>query len=371
MKDFEELNIAIFSPNKNPYSETFIQAHKLLLKGRVHYFYGKGDNIKNEDDKYKRNYLIFLLFKLYGKITNKGYSYARDRVLSNSMRKLKVDAILIEYGTHAHHLRNFLKNIKIPITVHFHGSDATVNKIIEFSNNYEDVFGLSNKVIAVSKDMEKKLLNIGCPKNKLIYNVYGPRIEFEEINPKFSKKRFIAIGRFTNKKAPYYLILSFMKVLDVHEDAELHIAGNGVLFNTCTNLINYFGLQHSIKLIGVITPEQYQEYLSTSRAFVQHSITADNGDMEGTPLAVLEASVSGIPVISTFHAGITDVIINKKTGLLSKEHDVDLMADNMIKVLSDLDYAKEMGAAGKNHIKNNFSMERHITSLQEIIKSTI
>ena len=42
------LNIAIFSPNKNPYSETFIQAHKNYLKDKVFYYYGSGQNIKLE-----------------------------------------------------------------------------------------------------------------------------------------------------------------------------------------------------------------------------------------------------------------------------------------------------------------------------------
>jgi hypothetical protein len=57
--------------------------------------------------------------------------------------------------------------------------------------------------------MEQMLLEMGCPKNKLIYNVYGPNPEFLKVKPTFRKKQFVAIGRFTDKKAPYYTILAF------------------------------------------------------------------------------------------------------------------------------------------------------------------
>ena len=85
--------------------------------------------------------------------------------------------------------------------------------------------------------------------------------------------------------------------------------------------------------MGVITPEEYRSELQNSLAFVQHSITAENGNMEGTPLAVLEASAAGIPVISTNHAGIPDVVLYEQNGLLCQEKDVQKMTDNIIKLL--------------------------------------
>ncbi len=365
------MNIAIFTPSQNPYSETFIQAHKNYLKGDVYYYYGTINNIQLEDESDLWNNFKRKSVKLSNMIKRKGKSTFNKKRLQYSIKKNDIDVLLIEYGTHAHHLLPFLKETNIPMIVHFHGYDASRYDVIKKRNNYKAVFEYASKVIVVSKVMEQMIIELGCPKEKLVYNVYGPQPEFQKVNPTFIKKQFIGIGRFTDKKAPYYTILAFKKVIEKHPDAILLLAGDGVLYNACLNLIKYYQLEKNVKLLGVIKPEEYRDYLSESLAFVQHSICAEDGDMEGTPLAILEASSSGLPVISTYHAGIPDVIIHNKTGLLDKEHDVEAMASNMLKLLDDPDFAKKMGKEGKLNISNNFSLNRHINSLQKTLEDTV
>ncbi|MBC8643952.1 glycosyltransferase family 4 protein [Flavobacterium lindanitolerans] len=89
--------------------------------------------------------------------------------------------------------------------------------------------------------------------------------------------------------------------------------------------------------------------------------------MEGTPLAVLESSAAGLPVIASKHAGIPEVIIDGETGLLFEEHDVETMAKHMKSLLKDKQLAKEMGAKGRLNIRSNFSMKRHIDILNGLI----
>src|SRR5690606_7951411 len=109
-----------------------------------------------------------------------------------------------------------------------------------------------------------------------------------KVQPTFSKKQFVAIGRFTDKKAPYYTLMAFKEAIKNHPDATLIMAGDGQLLNMCKNLVRFFKIENQVAFPGVISPEKFRELLSESLAFVQHSITAENGDMEGTPLAVLE-----------------------------------------------------------------------------------
>ena len=362
------MKIALFTPSKNPYSETFIQAHKTYLKDEVFYYYGTGDSIKLE--QHQNNSIdkgIKLGLKIYARLFKKPSNYVWSKCIERSLRINKIDTILIEYGTHAYHLLPVLKNVKSPFSVHFHGYDASIKHVIQHCNYYKGVFAIANKIIAVSKIMEQMLLQLGCPKDKLIYNVYGPQPEFLEVDATFSKKQFIAIGRFTNKKAPYYTIAAFKEVLVKHPDATLFMAGDGELLNACKNLVKYYKLEQNVKFLGVITPDEFRDYLSKSLAFVQHSITADNGDMEGTPLAVLEASAAGLPVISTYHAGIPDVILHKQTGLLCEEHDVATMANHMISILDASNYARELGMSGKERVKAHFSLERHIKMLDKTL----
>ena len=105
--------------------------------------------------------------------------------------------------------------------------------------------------------------------------------------------------------------------------------------------------------------------------FVQHSVRAEDGNMEGTPLTVLEASAAGVPVISTNHGGIPDVIINGKTGFLVEEFDVSGMANNMKKLLQDKDLPEKLGRAGKENIKNNYLLKYHIKKIDEILLNAV
>ncbi|WP_417289538.1 glycosyltransferase [Corallibacter sp.] len=365
------MTIAIFTPSQNPYSETFIQAHKQYLQDNVCYYYGSLNRMKLEGEKALVPRHKQLQYRLQRKIKKETFTSIVKKSILYSLKQQQVDVLLIEYGTHAHRLLPLIKQSGLPLVVHFHGYDASVHTVIEQCEQYKEVFAYAKYVVAVSRVMYQKLLELGCPADKLIYNVYGPQPEFESVKPQFTKKQFVGIGRFTDKKAPYYTIMAFNKLAKQDPEAQLVLAGDGVLRNMCENLVKQYGLEQQVQFLGVVTPQRYQELLEESLAFVQHSITANNGDMEGTPLAVLEASVAGLPVIATNHAGIPDVIKHGETGLLCDEHDIDTMAKHMQKVLDDTAYAKQLGAAGKQHILEQYSLKRHIKALQDLMQKVV
>jgi len=359
--------VAIVSPSKNSYSETFIQEQKNGLKGEVFYYYN------GELPKYlegcglllsSRTSFISKLKRLF-KISQ---FTAYETAFIQSLKKNKIQVVLAQYGPTGNRILNICKFLNIPLVVHFHGYDASVKSIIEQHNNYKEVFKYATKVIAVSKQMEKQLIALGCGTEKVVYNPCAPHNDFFEILPKFTKKQFVSIGRFTNKKAPYYTVLAFKKVVKLHPNAQLIMAGNGALLNTCKNLVSFYGLEKNVEFVGVINRPEFINLLEESLAFVQHSIAADDGDSEGTPVSILEASAAGLPVVSTIHAGIPDVIEHNKTGLLCNEHDVEAMGINMLKLIDNLDLAKELGASGKAKIEEEFNLKKHLRVLQETIE---
>lgn len=360
------MNIALVSPSKKLYSETFIEAHKEQLKGKIFFYYG--GEIPNELEGVRlinsRKSRILDIIK--GHFNINSFSLAEQALIS-SFKKNNIELIFAEYGTTGQSLLPVAEELGLPLIVHFHGFDASRYSTIKSNNNYRKLFNYASYVVVVSRKMEKDLLALGCPTEKLIYNVYGPREEFNEVAPKFSKSQFVAIGRFVNKKAPYYLILSFKEVIAKYPEAKLIIAGDGNLLSACKNLTNYYGLNESIQFPGIITGDKYREYLSESLAMVQHSITAENGDSEGTPVAILEASAAGLPIIATVHGGIPDIIENNKTGFLVDEHDVKGFTDKMLFLLKDKAAAKELGQRGKENIKTNFNLNRHIKVLNNLI----
>jgi glycosyltransferase involved in cell wall biosynthesis len=349
------------------YSETFIKAHKELIDFDVKYFY-KNQGLWNiEGIGHIVPQTKYYQYRIFDKITNNS-EFSLIKIFKYSFKKYNISAALVEFGYTAAELLPVFKSTGLPFIVHFHGLDASMHKIIdEYGDRYIEVFRIAKFVIAVSNVMKTTLIKLGCPSSKIVVNRCAPDDRFLSINPSFREPIFIGIGRFVDKKAPYYTILAFKEVISHYPNAKLVIAGDGPLWDSCRNLVRYYNLENKVLFPGVVSRDQYIEYLQTGLCFVQHSITASNGDMEGTPVSLLEASAAGLPVISTRHAGIPDVILHKKTGFLVEEHDIEGMTKYMRLLLSDKNFAKYLGENAKNRVKNFFSMNHHIGILNRLL----
>ncbi len=361
--------IALISPSKSAYTETFIQAHKNLLHADIKYYYdgalprcleGEGSLQPTMFDSIRKR--IFTLMRL-----GAGTSLYEDLLLK-SFKKNRVEKVYAEYGPTAVAVLNVCKKINLPLIVNFLGYDASVARVLSrHREGYARVFDYAQSIVVVSKHMVNTLIGLGADKDKIRYTPCGPQDSFFQVQPRYSENTFVATGRFVDKKAPYYTLLAFFKVLKKFPDAQLCFAGDGPLLSTCKNIARHYACEGKIIFLGKVEPEALQKLYEGALAFVQHSITADDGNMEGTPVAVLEASASGLPVIATEHAGIPDVVIHGQTGLLVKEHDVDGMAENMIRLLDDRKYAISLGQRGREYVKDNFSMNKHIGILNALI----
>lgn len=364
------MNVAIISPEQNAYSETFIRAHKRIDANVFFYFGGaipthlEGHGVICSNP----GILKFWIRKFFRKLTSETFSVAEIEFIK-SLQRNKIDVVLAEYGTTGADLVHICKRIKLPLVTMFHGYDASAKQIIEkYHTRYMALFEYASKIIVVSEEMKKKLESLGCMPNKIIKAIYGPDDRFLNVIPVFSeKKSFISIGRFVDKKAPYYTLLAIKKVADKYPDVLLYFAGEGKLFETCYNLASYFKLEKNVKFLGIITPEEFANYLGKVSGYIQHSVTSLNGDMEGTPVAILEANAAGIPVIATRHAGIPEVIIDGETGFLCEEHDVDQMAEKIITLIEDPELKREMGEKGKENIRSNFSLRKHLDVTEGVL----
>jgi glycosyltransferase involved in cell wall biosynthesis len=357
------MNLALVTNKPYKNSETFIKAQADLLPFSVNFFYGFKLPLQYENMPVYAN-------TFYRKVKNHLIKEDVIKKTGQLFFKKNIDVVLAEYGMTGTLVLPVCKKLNIPLIVHFHGHDAVRKTILEaYGKQYIEMFNYASKIISVSHEMTKRLIKIGCPENKIVYNPYGPNDSFLELEPKYSKKQFVSIGRFVEKKAPHLTILAFNDVIKKHPDARLVMAGNGVLLDSSKDLVTALGIERNIIFPGYITPKDFKDLLKESVAFIQHSIEAQDGDMEGTPVAILEANAAGLPVVSTYHAGIPDVIIHKETGLLSKERDIKGMANNMLWILEHKDEAMKMGKKGKARIASNFSMKQHIKNLSDIIRS--
>jgi glycosyltransferase involved in cell wall biosynthesis len=166
-------------------------------------------------------------------------------------------------------------------------------------------------------------------------------------------------------------VQAFKIVVDKFSDARLTMVGGGPLFDETKLLADKLMLTDKINFTGVLKPDEIKQLFSKTRCFVQHSVTAINGDKEGTPVTILEAGSSGLAIVSTQHAGIKEAVINGETGYLVPEHDIKGMADYMIKIAEDVQLAASLGANEAEHIRKNYDIRDRINTLTAALKQAI
>jgi glycosyltransferase involved in cell wall biosynthesis len=289
-----------------------------------------------------------------------------------AFRRARCQAVLVEFGHVAVQAMDACRRLGLPLIVNFHGFDVYALPILErYGSRYRDLFDESDALVVVSRSMENALLTLGAPAEKTHYvpNGVDPK-SFAGGAPEQAAPIFLAVGRFVEKKAPQLTIAAFAAVWRQHPQVRLRMIGDGSLRGACEDLAHGLGVGSAVAFLGTQPPDTVAEEMRRARAFVQHSLVASDGNSEGMPCSILEASASGLPVVSTRHAGIPEVVVEGETGFLVDERDVEGMARHMERLVIDPALAAELGRAGRRRVETQFSMDSSISGLWDVIRAS-
>ena len=363
-------NVCVVTSYVPSLTETFIRAHIEQLPATVTLVHGWRPSIGNRP---VLSLPQLLYYKTRRMLFGDGLQEETLAAYLKVFRERGIEAALAEYGEMGVQVVDATERAGIPLIVHFHGYDASVTSVLEeHRETYPRMFGSAAAIIAVSRAMRRKLIELGAPEEKVHYNPYGVDCDrFRGADPGAAPPLFVAVGRFTEKKAPQITIAAFAKVLNACPNARLRMIGEGPLLEHCKALANDLGISDAIAFLGAQDHSAVEREMQNARCFVQHSVVAPSGDCEGTPVSILEAGASGLPVVSTLHAGIPDVVIEGQTGFLVNEGDSSGMANRMIQLAEQPQLARIMGSAAREHIRAHFSKDRSINNLWNIIESCI
>ncbi|WP_163339299.1 glycosyltransferase [Desulfopila sp. IMCC35008] len=358
--------LCIIRANEGVYSETFIDDHIKYISN---------------------NTVVVCGFPLPLKILGSEFIAERDKIdklenctdlernavyadlLSQFFKSNNVTSVLAESTILGCAVFRACLKAEVPLIIHGLGLDVYAHSIV---NNYrecfEEMFPLVHRVVAMSSHMKKAMMDMGAPEEKIVLNALGADTHQVKASPISSKKIFVGIGRFVEKKCPQATIQAFSMLLSIEPDSHLIFAGDGPLLGACKELSVTLGIQQSVTFCGVCTREQTKVLLRNARAFVQHSVIAKNGDQEGVPVAIIEAGAMAVPVISTYHSGIPDVVENGINGFLVNEFDVEGMFLAMRKLAENPELAQKMGERLNEKIQTGFSRKITIGRIQNIIR---
>ncbi len=368
------MRICVASPSLDTYSETFIRRHVEHLPFEVLTLSGpRLDHASGEwllRESFAQRLCHYPARKLR-RFDEEAFVTGRQAAW---LKRNGVRAVLAEYGFTGVALAAACREAGIPLIVHFHGFDAHNDEAIApFRDAYRSMLGQAAAVVGVSNPMCERLEELGASKAKIHHVPYGvDPAAFGKADPGSNPPVFLAVGRFVEKKAPHLLLLAFAGVLKAFPEARLEMAGDGPLLGAAKWQAKPLRIDHAVTFHGSQPHAWVAAAMQRVRAFVQHSVRAENGDSEGMPVAILEAQCAGLPVIATRHAGIPEVVVPGQTGFLCEEGDVSQMTEHMIQVLRmDAAETNEMSRAARQRILTAFSQEQTLDKLAEVIRAAV
>lgn len=364
--------IAIVNLNYDKYTETFVKGHHEQLPFRCEYYYGTPfPLIHAVDGNLISGYPVLQKVKQCYRFM---FSQEEEALLIRHFHQKKISLILAEFGTTGALVAPVAAATGIPLIVIFYGYDAWHQQITqENQDKYRFMFDTACCVIGVSQDICQQLARLGCPPDKIRYlPCYLHSDLFAYSDHSSNPPVLLSVGRFAETKAPHLTILAFYEAQKKIPEARLIMIGKdggGDLYEACHILARGLGIEHKVLFAGIQPHDKVAAFMRQARVFVQHSVTTPlYHDKEGTPVAVMEAMASGLPVVATRHAGIAELIEHNVTGILTEEYDYLSAAHAMIRLCQDDELVRTMGKAAAERIRLNKLISGHIEVLSDIIR---
>lgn len=295
--------------------------------------------------------------------------------INRFLRSQNVSILHFHYGTDAGMFIDALKSSGIPSVVSFYGYDNSSfpKWFLGLGAFYlRRVFRYVDYCLAMSQDMKIDLRKIGCPENKIIIHYYGTDVQHFRMERFYEKKdtvTLLTVGYLVPQKGHAFTLRALREVrkhTDVH--VLLRIVGTGYLESELREYVDANGLQDCVTFVGPMSHlgNELKEEFRSADVFVHPSVVTTTYEKEGIPGAIIEAMAAGLPVISTYHAGIPYVLQHGVTGYLVREWDIGGLADAIRTLARDVVLRRSIGERGQEYAVKHLDVNAKEAELESI-----
>ena len=122
--------------------------------------------------------------------------------------------------------------------------------------------------------------------------------------------------------------------------------------------VNKYNLESKVRLLGYQPHKIMMQEAYNNHVFLSPSVTASDGDTEGgAPVSIIELAASGMPVVSTNHCDIPEIIDDGRTGLLTNERDVDGLVGKLKWLINNPGKWRQITDDARHHIDKEFNAQ--------------
>ena len=279
----------------------------------------------------------------------------------------------------------YLKNVNVPIFVLAHGTE--IQKNIHSLNFYKifkqkrifTSYENSKQIIANSnytKELIKASLNIDADKicvvhpgidiyEKFIQNYTILKIK-KIINNSYPV--LLTLARLELRKGHKIVLQALSNLIDKFPNLLYIIAGDGPSKKEIKEYAKKLGISDNIRFLGWITEPEKSVLLKSANLFIM-TPHLDRESVEGFGMSFIDAAFHGLATIGTDSGGITDAIIDGKTGLIARSSDINDITAKVDELLSDPKKRIMLGKAGQKNALEKFQWENKIKEYLSLISN--
>lgn len=252
--------------------------------------------------------------------------------------------------------------VEAPLVTVFHGFDLSSHLLNYSEQMYAPLFQRGDLFLPISRFWQEKLQSMGCPAERIKVHHVGIDCEHFAFRPRTRGSGeptiLISVARLVEKKGIEYAIQALANLVTAKPDFQYRIIGDGPLLESLKQLVSDLKLSDHVAFLGTKTSDEVARELNRAHIFLAPSVTSQKGDMEGIPTVLMEAMATGLPVISTLHSGIPELVEEGVSGKLVAERDAPALAQAIEALAGNVDSWRVMGAAGRTKVLEEFNITK-------------
>ena len=303
-------------------------------------------------------------------------------VARRSARRWEPDLIHAHFGMCGWQMISLHRDLSVPLVASFYGVDAWMlpRQGTLWRTRLNELFGAAARLLAEGPAMRQRLIEIGCPAEKVEVVRLGVDVDALPFRPRDfqGRLRVAMMARFVEKKGLVDGMNAFTKAVQAGADFCLFIIGDATdeageqIKREMHAIANSSPLSGRVCFEGFLNPSEARNLLERADVFLCPSRHARSGDAEGgSPLALTEAMAMGLLCIGTRHCDLPELIIANETGLLCEEGDVTALAQALLRAASSPLEATRLCQAGRTLVEQRFGREQQMNSLAEVYRSVL
>jgi colanic acid/amylovoran biosynthesis glycosyltransferase len=203
-------------------------------------------------------------------------------------------------------------------------------------------------------------------------------IEKEFVNQSNSKEKvykekisILTIGRMVEKKGFDVLVDALVLLNKKNYDFECRIIGGGEMKEDLVQKVQMNGLSQNVNFLGAKSTQEIQKEFENADLFVLPCKMAENGDMDGIPVVLMESIAKMVPVITTRLSGIPELIVDGETGLLAKPNNPNSLVEQIELLINNPDLRIKLSDQAVKHLVDEFLLENNVTKLANLMDSEL